>query len=63
MSDCLTVFCLNWTGDGCACQVFGIDPVEVEHDPGCACRKCERVGRQDMRSLFRATYGDDGSVE
>lgn len=41
MADCLTVFCLNWTGDGCACQVFGIDPVEVEHDPGCACRKCE----------------------
>lgn len=38
MSRCLAELCLSWTGDGCACAVFGITPVNVgETCPFCQC--------------------------
>jgi hypothetical protein len=35
---CLAELCANWTGDGCACRVFGIEPerdtwADFETDP------------------------------
>jgi hypothetical protein len=38
VSRCLAELCTNWTGDGCACRVFGIEPArdtwaDFEADP------------------------------
>jgi hypothetical protein len=32
MSRCAAELCLNWTGDGCICAVFDLEPVTVEED-------------------------------
>lgn len=37
MSACGQELCLNWTGSGCACDVFDLDPAIV-------CARCGNTG-------------------
>lgn len=40
MSRCLAELCGNWTGDGCICQVLGLEPVDLSPATpadGCQC--------------------------
>ena len=40
MSDCPQEMCRNWTGQGCACDVMGIEP-DIVYDGDQFCPLCD----------------------
>lgn len=44
MADCHAELCINWTGSGCACEVFDLEPEAGEEG---FCLECLRYCQGD----------------